>query len=111
MAKKKVQTKPKTGKPTAAARLPDHLAGLPHEIARARAYIADADDRLAFIAASLEGAIHEFASDEPPERIRAAATQIWANIVAAASVLLDLAVFVGKLEGLAAVDPRSGAGE
>ena len=56
MAKKKVQTKPKTGKPTT-ARLPDHLAGLPHEIARARAYIADADDRLAFIAASLEGGL------------------------------------------------------
>ena len=82
MAKKKVQTKRKTGKPTATERLPDHLAGLPYEIARARAYVADADDRLRFIADSLEGAIHEFASDEPPERIRAAATQIWSNIVA-----------------------------
>ena len=110
MAKKKVQTKPKTGKPTA-ARLADHLAGLPYEIARARAYIADADDRLRFIADTLEPAIHEFSTDDHPDRMRVAATQIWANIVAAASVLLDLAVFVGKLEGLAAVDPRSGAGE
>ena len=110
MAKRKLQRPRKPDKPTT-ARLPDHLAGLPYEIARARAYVADADDRLRFIADSLEGAIHEFSTDEPPERIRAAATQIWANVVAAAGVLLDLAVFIGKLEGLAAVDSRSGAGE
>ena len=109
MAKKTVQTKPKTGKPTA-ARLADHLSELPHEIARARAYIADADDRLRFIADSLEGAIHEFSTDEPPERIRAAATQIWANVVAAASVLLDLAVFVGRLEALATMPSCSERG-
>ena len=110
MAKKKLQRPRKPDKPTA-ARLPDHLAGLPHEIARARAFVADADDRLRFIADSLEGAVHEFASDEPPERIRAAAIQIRANVVAAAGVLLDLAVFIGRLEGLAWWDSRSGAGE
>jgi hypothetical protein len=100
MAKKKVQTKPKTGKPTA-ARLPDHLAGLPHEIARARAFISEADDRLRHLADCLEPAIHEFSADDHPERLRAAATQIWANVVAAAGILLDLAVFIGRLEGLA----------
>jgi hypothetical protein len=84
---------------------------LPHEIARARAYIRDADDRLRYLANSLEPAIHEFGADDLPDQIRAAATQVRANVVAAAGVLLDLAVFTGRLEGLAWWDSRSGARE
>jgi hypothetical protein len=110
MANKKVQTRPKPDK-AATERLAEHLAELPGEIARARAHVADADDRLRYIAAALEPAIHEFSADDHPDRIRAAATQIRANVVAAAGVLLDLAVFTGRLEGLAWWDSKSGAGE
>jgi hypothetical protein len=107
-AKKRVQTRPKPDKPTA-ERLADHLAGLPHEIAWARAYIADADYRLRHLADCLEPAIHEFYANDHPDRIPAAATQIWASVVVAVGVLLDLAVFIAKLEGLAWWDSRSGA--
>jgi len=100
MAKKKVQ---RTQKPDKAAteRLAEHLAELPGEIARARAHVADADVKLGHLAESLEGAIHEFSSDDHPDRIQAAAIQIRANVVAMAGVLLSLAVFTGRLEGLA----------
>jgi hypothetical protein len=57
--------------------------------------------RTRYLANSLEPAIHEFSANDHPEQIRAAATQIRANVVAAAGVLLDLAVFSGRLEGLA----------
>ena len=111
MAKKKVQTKPKPDK-AATERLAEDLAELPGEIARARAHVADADVKLGHLADSLEGAIHEFSADDHPDRIRAAAIQIRANVVAMAGVLLSLAVFTGRLEGLAWWERgRSGAGE
>jgi hypothetical protein len=77
-----------------------------------RSCVADADDTLCHLADSLEPAVREFSADDQPDRIRAAATQIWANVVAAASVLLDLAVFTGRLEGLARWGRgRDGVGE
>ena len=63
--------------------------------------MAGADETLRYLADSLELAIHEFGAADSPDRIRAAATQVRATVVAAAGVLLDLAVFTSRLEGLA----------
>lgn len=72
-------------------------------IRRARAQIADAPEALRHLADALESAIHDFTTDEGPGRLQSASVQILASSAAAGALLLDLAVFAGRLAELGRV--------
>jgi hypothetical protein len=54
--------------------------------------------------------VHDFGADDEPSRLESASVQILAGATAAGTVLLDLAVFAGRLaelaRALARVDAR-----
>jgi hypothetical protein len=88
----------------------EYFRELPDLVRRARARIADAPDALRHLADSLETAVHDFGADDEPSRLESASVQILAGATAAGTVLLDLAVFAGRLaelaRALARVDAR-----
>jgi hypothetical protein len=79
----------------------EYYRELPDLVRRARARIADAPDALRHLADSLDTAIHDFGADDEPGRLESASVQILAGATAAGTVLLDLAVFAGRLAELA----------
>jgi hypothetical protein len=85
----------------------EYFRELPDLVRRARARIADAPDALRHLADSLETAVHDFGSDDEPSRLESASVQILAGATAAGTVLLDLAVFAGRLAELARAFARA----
>ncbi len=81
----------------------EHLRQLRALVRRARAQIADAPEALRHLADALEIAVHDFTADEGPARLEAASVQILASTAAAGALLLDLAVFAGRLAELGRV--------
>jgi hypothetical protein len=87
----------------------EYFRELPDLVRRARARIADAPDALRHLADSLETAVHDFGADDEPSRLESASVQILAGATAAGTVLLDLAVFAGRLAELARALARASA--
>jgi hypothetical protein len=85
----------------------EYFRELPDLVRRARARIADAPDALRHLADSLETAIHDFGTDDEPARLESASVQILAGSSAAGVVLLELAVFAGRLTELARAFARA----
>jgi hypothetical protein len=79
----------------------DYFRELPELVRHARARVAEAPDALRHLADSLETAVHDFGANDEASRLESASVQILAGATAAGTVLLDLAVFAGRLAELA----------
>lgn len=79
----------------------EYFRDLPELVRHARARVADAPDALRHLADSLEAAVHDFSVEDEPSRLEAASVQVLAGATAAGTVLLELAVFAGRLAELA----------
>jgi hypothetical protein len=88
----------------------EYFRELPDLVRHARARVADAPDALRHLADSLETAIHDFGTDDEPARLESASVQILAGSNAAGIVLIELAVFAGRLTELARALARAKLG-
>ncbi len=82
-------------------RFMDYFRELPGMVRENRVQIANAPSALRHLADAIDETINEFSLDSGGEAIEAVSVQIRANIVAAASVLVELAMFAGLLAEVA----------
>jgi len=82
-------------------RFSEYFRGLPGTVREARVQIAKAPSTLRHLADAIDETMSEFSLDAGGEVIEAASVRIRANVAAATSILVDLAVFAGQLAAVA----------
>jgi hypothetical protein len=82
-------------------RFTDYFRELPGMVRETRVQIANAPGALRHLADAIDQTMNEFSLDSGGEAIEAVSVQIRANVVAAASMLVELAMFAGQLAEVA----------